>query len=63
MITTNVEWFPIHEAMPDDDTLVIAADSDGDTFAAFVDGDQWRYADAIPAPTPQWWAHFPQGPV
>ena len=63
MIKTTLEWHRTSDQLPDDDALVIAADSDGDTFAAFVDGSAWRYADAIPAPTPEFWAHFPDGPV
>lgn len=62
MITTTLEWHRTSDQLPDDSILVIAADSDGDTFAAFVDGDAWRYADATPAPTPEFWAHFPAGP-
>ena len=62
MITTTLEWHRTTERMPDDSILVLAADADGDTFAAFFEDDTWRYSDATPAPVPQWWAHFPQGP-
>ena len=63
MIKTTIEWHRTSDQLPDDDLLVIAADSDGNTFAAFVDGDAWRYADAMySTPTPEFWAHFPAGP-
>ena len=63
MITTTIEWYRATDRMPDDGILVIAADSDGDTFAAFFEDDTWRYSDATPAPVPQFWAHFPAGPA
>jgi len=63
MITTTLEWHRTSDRMPDDGILVIAADSDGDTFAAFFEDDAWRYACATPAPAPQFWAHFPAGPA
>jgi hypothetical protein len=59
---TFLEWHRTTEAQPDDDILVLCS-NDTDTYAGFMDGDAWRYADAIPAPAPQWWAHFPQGPA
>jgi hypothetical protein len=62
MITTTLEWHRTSDKLPDDYTLVLVADSDGDTFAAFFAGDAWRYADALPVPVPQFWAHFPAGP-
>lgn len=43
-------------------TSTIAWHRTSDTYAGFMDGDSWRYADAIPSPMPQFWAHFPQGP-
>jgi hypothetical protein len=62
MNTSTIAWHRTSDRMPDDCILVIAADSDGDTFVAFFEDDAWRYADAIPAPVPQFWAHFPAGP-
>ena len=62
MITTTLEWHRTSDKLPDDGILVIAADIDGDTFAAFLDGDAWRYADALPSPVPAFWTHFPAGP-
>jgi hypothetical protein len=63
MITTTLEWHRTSDRMPDDSILVIAADSDGDTDAVFLQGDVWRYSDGMSAPVPQFWAHFPAGPV
>jgi hypothetical protein len=62
MITTTLEWHCTSDKLPDDYALVIAADGDGDTFAAFLEGDAWRHSDATPAPVPVFWAHFPVGP-
>jgi hypothetical protein len=62
MITTTLEWHRTSDKLPDDGILVIAADSEGDTSAAFLDGDAWRYADALPSPVPAFWTHFPAGP-
>jgi hypothetical protein len=62
MITTTLEWHRTSDKLPDDGILVIAADSDGDTFAAFFEDDAWRYADALPVPVPVFWAHFPAAP-
>jgi hypothetical protein len=62
MNTSTIAWHRTSDRMPDDSILVIAADSDGDTFAAFFEDATWRYADAFPAPVPQFWAHFPTGP-
>jgi hypothetical protein len=62
MLTTTLTWHKTADRLPDDSILVIAADADGDAFAAFHEDDTWRYADAIPAPKPIWWAQFPAGP-
>ncbi len=61
-ITTTLEWHRTSDKLPDDGILVIAVDSDGDTFAAFFEDATWRYADALPVPVPVFWAHFPAGP-
>ena len=63
MIITTLEWHRTSDKLPDDGILVIAADSDGDTDAAFFEDDAWRYSDATPAPVPVFWAHFPAGPA
>jgi len=62
MITTTLEWHRTSDKLFDDSILVIVADIDGDTSAAFLDGDAWRFTDATPAPVPVFWAHFPAGP-
>ena len=62
MNTSTIAWYRTADVLPDDEILVLCS-HDSDTYAGFMDGDAWRYADAIPAPVPQFWAHFPQGPV
>jgi hypothetical protein len=63
MITTTLECYRISDRMPDDGILVLAFDSDGNADTVFFEGTTWRYADATPAPVPQFWAHFPAGPA
>ena len=62
MITTTLEWHRTADKLPEGGVLVLVADSDGDTDAAFFAVGTWRYSDATPAPVPQFWAHFPAGP-
>jgi len=62
MITSTIAWHRTADRMPDDDILVLCS-HETDTFAGFMDGGAWRYADAFPAPVPQFWAHFPAGPA
>lgn len=58
---TYLEWHRTTDRLPDDDILVLCA-HDGDTYAGWLDTDAWRYADAMPASVPQWWAHMPEWP-
>jgi hypothetical protein len=62
MITTTLECYRTSDRMPDDGILVLAFDGDGNADTAFFAVGTWRYADATPAPVPQFWAHFPAGP-
>lgn len=41
-------WIDAATALPDADTLVLLALNDDDVWPGFLDGDTWRYTDAMP---------------
>jgi len=59
-----IDWVSVTITMPDDDTLVLIALNDDDTWTGFRDGDRWRYADGMPIEKERvtHWAHMPPGP-
>lgn len=57
-------WIDAAAALPDDDTLVLLALSDGDVWPGYRDGDTWRYVDAMPiiGERVTHWVHLPAAP-
>ncbi len=41
-------WADVATALPDADTLVLLSLNDDDVWPGFLDGDTWRYPDAMP---------------
>lgn len=48
---------------PDSDILVLMSMSDGEVYPGYLDGEVWRYADAMPVSILQVlaWRHMPAG--
>jgi hypothetical protein len=48
---------------PDSDVTVMLfnADADEPVWLGYLDGEQWRYCDGVPA-MPSHWAALPEGP-
>lgn len=44
----SAAWIEVAAALPDADTLVLLALNDDDVWPGFLDGDTWRYVDAMP---------------
>ncbi len=57
-------WRKPKEALPDSDLEVIVATKDGEVFAAFYDGEQWRDLTAMPLPEHHvtHWCRYPEPP-
>jgi hypothetical protein len=64
MKQTFLEWHRSSATVPDDETLVLMAIG-GETDTGYLAGGTWYRDMSMPveSPTPQWWAHFPAGPV
>lgn len=60
----TLEWTDAAAALPDDDTLVLVALSDGEVWPGWRDGDIWRHLDAVPITDVHvtHWMHLPQAP-
>lgn len=60
-----VDWQPLAAGLPDDSILVLIALDDDDVRAGFLDGDIWRYADAMPIEQERvtHWARMPDPPT
>lgn len=58
-------WILATDQLPDDDTLVLVATSDGEVWPAYRDGDIWRWGDAMPvaAESVTHWMHLPAAPL
>lgn len=57
--TETITWHPV-TSPPDSDTTVLLDPEDGEVWPGYLDGDQWRWADGMPA-SPTRWAHMPTG--
>lgn len=59
----QIEWHKASDTLPDADTTVLMIPGgDVEAWIGFLDGDQWRFADAMPCENVIWWAHLPEGP-
>ncbi len=60
----SMNWIPSSTALPDDETLVLLALSDGEVWTGYRDGDAWRYVDGsiIESATVTHWMHLPPAP-
>jgi hypothetical protein len=58
-------WIDAAIALPDADTLVLLALNDDDVWPGYLDGDIWRYVDAMPITSERvtHWMHLPTGPA
>jgi hypothetical protein len=61
---TTADWKPVEERLPDAETLVLIALNDDDVWTGYLDGDVWRYVDAMPITKERvtHWAHLPAHP-
>jgi len=60
---TAITWNKCSDSLPDDESAVLIAFSDGEVWTGFHDADCWRYVSADPVECdPVWWAHFPEPP-
>ena len=59
-----VNWTPVDQCLPDEDTLVLVALDDTEVWPGWRDGDIWRYLDAVPITSARvtHWMHFPPAP-
>ena len=55
------EWVDVLDALPDDEIDVLTWRDDAQTVLYTVAGS-WYAAGAIPAATPGFWRHLPEGP-
>jgi len=58
-------WTDTAAALPDADTLVLLALNDDDVWPGYLDGDTWRYVDAMPITSERvtHWMPLPVPPV
>jgi hypothetical protein len=64
-ITRRVTWIAAQKQLPDSDIEVIVATKDGNVFAAFHDGEQWREWTSMPLADKYQvthWCEFPDPP-
>lgn len=64
-LKVEIEWIPVGDRLPDDETLVLLGLNDDDTWTGFRSGDGWRYVDAmlIAVERVTHWAHMPKAPA
>jgi len=43
-VRTSIHWIPAELELPDDDILVLIAETDGNVSTGFHDADVWRYS-------------------
>jgi hypothetical protein len=64
----QIEWFPVSEKLPDDDTTVMIALSNGEVWMGFRDAGLWRDTSAMLVGDEEGdqnvthWAHVPAHP-
>ena len=61
MQTETLNWTPVTEALPDDDTTVLIYDGE-ETSLGFHESQQWYEGLGAPISTVTHWAHMPEGP-
>jgi len=63
-LSAIVNWTPVDQGLPDDDTLVLVALDDTEVWPGWRDGDIWRYLDAVPITSAgvTHWMHMPPAP-
>lgn len=60
----SITWTKCSDSLPDDEVAVLLAFDDGEVYAGFHDGDEWRYLDATPCDPSEvtHWCHLPPHP-
>jgi len=59
-----ITWVPVSEELPDDDTSVLLATSDGEVCAGFHESGNWHHLNADPVAEPvTHWTHYPAHPT
>lgn len=58
---TITTWTKCADQLPDDGIVVLLAFADGEVWAGFLDGDDWRCADLKECGVTHW-AHLPPHP-
>lgn len=58
------DWTSVDDTLPDADTTVLIALSDGEVWIGYLDGDAWRdvSADVIEWSRVTHWMHLPPAP-
>lgn len=58
-------WIPVANRLPDADLTVLVALADGEVWPAYLDGETWRYVDAMPieATHVTHWRDMPEAPA
>jgi ParB-like chromosome segregation protein Spo0J len=61
----TVEWIPVENKLPDADTTVLLALTEGEVWLGYLDGEAWRYADSMPVVLSRvtHWMHLPAVPA
>lgn len=61
-LRAEATYFPASQP-PDSDILVLMSMSDGEVYPGYLDGQVWRYADAMPVSIVEVlaWRHMPAG--
>jgi hypothetical protein len=61
----KIEWKKTAKELPDEDILVLAADSLGDVTAAYIESGRWMDLNVCccEMEVPEFWAHMPVGPM
>ena len=62
MTTETIEWIPIGDRMPDDDTTVLVAFDDADPWLGWHEAGQWFDVTGAPVSGVTHWADPPEGP-
>lgn len=63
-LTSKITWHDADTTQPDDEALVLLADSDGEVHAGFMDAGNWYYDSGGSCVDPiTHWAEFPAHPT
>jgi ParB-like chromosome segregation protein Spo0J len=64
-LKVTLEWIPVASQLPDADLTVLFALSEGEVWLGYLDGDTWRYADAMPVALERvaYWTNVPAAPI